>query len=64
MEKRTIKEWRVKRNITLEMLAKEFGISKTAVCKKIQYPSRMRMYEAVKLAQLFECEVGDIIFLP
>ena len=44
----------VERNITMEELAKQIGISNTTLYRKIKYPLRLTLLEVIKLKDILD----------
>lgn len=64
MEQRSIKEWCVKRNLKYKEVAEKADVSYGTFAHWVRKPSSISALKALRLAQIFECEVRDIIFLP
>lgn len=44
----------VERNITMEELAKQIGISTTTLYRKVKYPLRLTLLEVIKLKDILD----------
>ena len=44
----------VERNITMEELAKQVGISTTTLYRKVKYPLRLTLLEVIKLKDILD----------
>ena len=44
----------VEQNITMEVLAKQIGISTTTLYRKVKYPLRLTLLEVIKLKDILD----------
>ncbi|OAB27850.1 hypothetical protein PMSD_23055 [Paenibacillus macquariensis subsp. defensor] len=60
-KKRTLREWRAKRNLTKQDVSIRFGISPITYAKWESKPSSIRIIDAVRIAEILQCRVCDIV---
>ncbi|MDQ1233315.1 transcriptional regulator with XRE-family HTH domain [Paenibacillus sp. SORGH_AS306] len=60
--RKTIREWRAFRKLTKTKIASELRIHVSTYTRMEDRPSSVSMEDAVKLSEVFQCEVGNIIF--
>ena len=59
--KRTLREWRAKRNLSKQDVSIRLGINQVTYAKWENEPSVLRINDLVRIAQLLQCRVCDII---
>lgn len=62
IERKTIREWRAYRRLTKADVARIMAVDIKTYMKMEDNPENISMIRAVKLAEIFQCEVHNIIF--
>ena len=62
MTKRTIREWLAYKKFTKQHVAGLLGVHGSTFDAWMRQPDKIRIKDAVKLADIFDCDVGEIIF--
>ncbi len=62
MRKRTIREWLAYKEFSKQHVANLLGVHGSTFDAWMRQPDKMKIRHAVKLAEIFDCDVGDIIF--
>lgn len=62
MRRRTLREWRAYRDLSKSEIAEKLGVTVLTYSTYEKHPEKMRIKDAAVLADLFGCEIQDIIF--
>lgn len=60
--RRTIREWRAFKKLTKAKVAELMGKHASTYARLEDNPGSITIEDAIKLAEVFECDVRDIIF--
>ncbi|GIO42533.1 helix-turn-helix transcriptional regulator [Paenibacillus apis] len=60
--RRTLREWRAFRRLSKTAISSRMGVHISTYTNIEEHPWEIKMKYAIKLAEIFECEVHDIIF--
>lgn len=61
-EKRTLREWRAKRKLNKQDVSKRLGVAPSTYAKWESNPADMKIADAVRISEVLECKLSDIIF--
>lgn len=62
MARRTVREWRAFRKLTKSSIAARLGVHSGTYKRMEDHPEKTTFEEALRLADVFGCKVGEIIF--
>lgn len=60
--KRTLREWRALKKMDKQDLATAIGVHPSTYAKWEDHPADIKIKEAVRIAEVLNCDVSDIIF--
>lgn len=60
--KRTLREWRALKKLDKQDLATAIGVHPSTYAKWEDHPAEIKIKEAVRIAEVLNCNVSDIIF--
>jgi Predicted transcriptional regulators len=60
--RRTVREWRAFRRLTKTEIARRLDVHLSTYINMEDHPEEIKMKYANRLADIFECELHDIIF--
>jgi DNA-binding XRE family transcriptional regulator len=60
--KRTLREWRAKRNLNKQAMSKKLGVHASTYARWEKNPEEISIGEAIRISEALECRVRDIIF--
>lgn len=62
MSRRTVREWRVFRKYTKSAMAAQLGVHDSTYRRIEDHPEKITVQDALRLAEVLNCQVGEIIF--
>lgn len=62
MSRRTVREWRAFRKYSKSAMAAQLGVHGSTYRRIEDNPDQLSLSEALRLAEVLDCQVGEIIF--